>query len=138
MEFKLTLQHANADGLSRLPLPVKHQLVPDTFLIGQLQALPVTTERLQVVTRQDPILSRVLQFVREGWPGDDDQKMELKPYESRKEELSTEGDCLLSGNRVVIPHKLRSRGETRSTDLYGSNRIGSAMETPHRPPKRVG
>ena len=89
-----------------IPLPVKHQLVPDTFLIGQLQALPVTTERLQVVTRQDPILSRVLQFVREGWPGDVDQKTELKPYESRKEELSTEGDCLLWGNGVVIPHKL--------------------------------
>ena len=44
IEFKPTDQHANADGLSRLPLPVTHQEASDSFLIGQLQALPVTTE----------------------------------------------------------------------------------------------
>ena len=55
-------EHANADGLSRLPLEVKHEHTPDTFLIGQLQALPITTERLRVATRQDPVLSRVYEY----------------------------------------------------------------------------
>ena len=31
-------------------------------------ALPVTAECVQVATRQDPVLSRVHQFTRAGWP----------------------------------------------------------------------
>ena len=46
-------------------------------------------------------------YVREGWPA----KLpdEYKPYLNRKDELSTEGDCLLWGIRVVVPQKLRAR-----------------------------
>ena len=108
VEFKPTQQHANADGLSRLPLPGSNPPTePEFFVIGQLQALPVTTERLQTATRQDQLLSRVHQYVREGWPVD--FKPELKPFECRKQELSTEGECLLWGNRVIVPQKLRAR-----------------------------
>ena len=71
--------------------------------MGQVQALPVTAEQIQTATRQDPLLSKIHQYVREGWPtelGD-----EYQPYLRRMQELTTEGDCLLWGNRVVIPHK---------------------------------
>ena len=105
IEFKPTEKHLNADGLYRLPLPVQHQDTPDTFLIGQLQALPVTTERLHVVTRQDPILSRIYKYVTHGWP-ETAVAMEDKPYADRKDELSTAGECVLWGSKVIIPHKL--------------------------------
>ena len=112
IEFKPTLQHANADGLSRLPLPTEHPTVQSVstgsaFTMGQIQALPVTAELLQTATRQDPMLRKILQYVREGWRTQ--LPDEYKPYLSRKLELSTEGGCLLWGTRVVVPLKLRSR-----------------------------
>ena len=42
-----------------------------TYAMGQIQALPVTAERIATVTRQDNVLSHALKFsVREGWPLD--------------------------------------------------------------------
>ena len=76
-----------------------------TFTMGQIQALPVTAERIATATRQDNVLSHVLKFVREGWPLD--VSKEYEPYVRRKHELSTEADCLLWGTRVIIPSKLR-------------------------------
>lgn len=67
--FRPITEHANADALSRLPLGTQH--APSTasrFTIGQMQALPVTVEQLEVATRQDSVLSKVHCFVREGWP----------------------------------------------------------------------
>jgi len=37
------------------------------FIIGQVQALPVTAERLKTATTQDPLLSKIHLYVREGW-----------------------------------------------------------------------
>ena len=45
IEFKLTLQHGNADGLSRLPLGDRQPpSIGSSFVVGQIQALPVTAE----------------------------------------------------------------------------------------------
>ena len=79
VEFKHTQDHANADGLSCLPQGTCH--APSTasaFVVGQIQALPVTAEHLASVTRQDPVLSKGHQFSRQGWPSHtcDD----LKPF----------------------------------------------------------
>ena len=103
-------EHANANGLSRLPLPCEKPECLSTsadadFVIGQVQALPVTAERLETATRQDSLLSKVHLYVREGWPSG--LPDEFKPYLNRRQELSTEGDCLMWGKRVVIPQKLR-------------------------------
>ena len=78
-----------------------------TFSIAQLLASPVTAELVQSATRRDPCLSKVLRFVREGWPRE--VADEFKPYGNRRLELSTEGDCLFWGNRVIIPRRLRAR-----------------------------
>ena len=107
LEFRKTSKHGNADFLSRLPLAgTGATSVQYTFIIAQLQALPVTAEKLVTVTRQDPCLSRVLRYAREGWPGEVEE--ELKPYFHRRLVLSTEGDCLLWGMRVVVPRRLRA------------------------------
>ena len=110
IEFKPMQQHANADGLSRLPLGNRQP--PSTcsaFVVGQIQALPVSSEQLESATRQDPLLSlsRVHQYIQEGWP--DSTTEEFKPYRDRQLELTTQGNAVLWGSRVIIPSKLHSR-----------------------------
>ena len=108
IEFKPTQDHGNADGLSRLPLGSRQP--PDTtsaFMIGQVQALPVTSEYLETVTRQDPLLSQIHRYVQEGWPSSTPE--EYKPFRDRQDELTTQGYAVLWGNRVVVPCKLRAR-----------------------------
>ena len=59
-------------------------------------------------TRRDPILSQVVKYVQQGRPNYNSDEA-LKPYFSRKDELSVQDGCLLWGNRVVIPPKERAR-----------------------------
>lgn len=110
IEFRPTSQHANADGLSRLPLPEKqkedstHHTV---FNVKQLESLPVTTTDVRAATRKDTILSKVFLYLQKGWP-----RMvpkELLPYWRRREGLTVEGNCLLLGYRVVVPTQLRKK-----------------------------
>ena len=106
IEFRPIAQHANADMLSRLPLRTTQDTsAVSTFTIVKMKALPVTTEQLEIATRQDSLLSKVPAFVKDGWPSTTTDA--FQPYWSRRIELSTEGGCLLWGNRVVVPHKLR-------------------------------
>ena len=110
LEFRPTAQHANADGLSRLPLSIIADAGTatsdsDVFNVGQIEALPVTAMQLRKVTRQDPILSKVVTFTRNGWPSIVPEN--LKPYWTRRNELTVEGDCLMWGIRVVVPAKLQ-------------------------------
>ena len=108
IEFRPTAAHANADGLSRIPLGTRHPASTDSiFTIGQIQALPVTAEQIATATRQDVVLSRVLNFVKEGWP--EEVSKELEPFARRQHELSTEANCLLWGIRVIIPKKYQAQ-----------------------------
>ncbi len=59
---------------------------------------------VQRATRRDPVISQVLRYTQTGWP--ETVPESLKPFSSRKNELTTEKDCLLCGTRVVIPSKL--------------------------------
>ena len=48
-----------------------------------------------------------MQFTCSGWPAT--VAIELKPYHTRHQELTLEGQCLLWGIRVVVPWKLQQR-----------------------------
>ena len=50
---------------------------------------------------RDRLLSRVLCYVQYGWPIQSDE--DVKPYWTRKLELSTEAGCLVWCGRVVVP-----------------------------------
>lgn len=62
----------NADALSRLPLPQEVQTpIPGEVLLLQEHlntASPITAEQINQWTERDPVLSRVLRWVRRGWP----------------------------------------------------------------------
>ena len=99
IQFKSTQAHGNADALSRLPLQHDADSVSSQdaslFNIAQIDSLPVTCQEVQGATRNDPILSKVYQFTKKGWP--DKASEVLKPYQSRANELTVEGGCILWG-----------------------------------------
>jgi len=96
ISYKPTDMHSNADGLSRLPLPVTAEKgsVDSIFNMAQIQSLPVTAIDVQKATRSDRILSKVFQYVRNGWPREIDK--DLEPYRSRQDEIVLEGVCACS------------------------------------------
>ena len=108
--FRPTKAHANADGLSRLPVPYSSNepYLPDPklFNIQQIETLPLMAAQLKTATARDPELSKVLMYTKTGWP----LKVPpvLLPYWNRREELSVENDCVLWGIRVIIPRKFRT------------------------------
>ncbi|XP_062404761.1 uncharacterized protein K02A2.6-like [Sardina pilchardus] len=101
---------ANADGLSRLPLPErpKETNTPAelTCLLKQLQTAPITCQQLKLWTARDPTLAKVCRFVKEGWPLSCPAEA-LRPFFKRQVELSVEDGILLWGLRVVIPPQAR-------------------------------
>ena len=80
----------------------------EIFSIRQIEALPLTSDKLRTATRNDPVLGRVLRLTQQGWPNTCPSE-NLKPYYSRRTELSVIHGCILWGVRVLIPEKLQSR-----------------------------
>lgn len=99
--------HGNADGLSRLPLPVTHtkSKPAEIFYFKDVTVAPVTSAHVKKHTRADPILSEVVDIITRGKKGVMNEN--LKPYLVRRNELSVQSGCLLWGNRVIIPPPLR-------------------------------
>ena len=97
----------HADALSRLPLdhgegdevPQPAEVV---FLLQKLDYSPVTSEHIKTMTRRDPVLSKVSEYVTTGWPTDC-ANSNLSVYFHKQNEISIENGCLLWGTRVIIP-----------------------------------
>ena len=89
IEYKNTTQHGNADGLSRLPLKkVYSKEVADPaeiFQVPQLEVLPVNAVMIRQATQRDPVLSRVVEYTKQGWPPV--SKKELEPFYRRRMNL---------------------------------------------------
>ena len=91
--------NANADVLSRLPLPEypKEVTLPGetVMLLETLQSSPVNAKQIAEWTAKDPVLSKVKKWLSQGWTDTDDHAEELRPYRQRKEELSLQDGCVL-------------------------------------------
>ena len=111
ISYKSGKQHCNADMLSRLPIaaaPTEVPVLGDTILLLEtLQSSPVTAKLIKTWTNRDPLLSRVRDKVKRGWIHTNDPK--FRPYQRRYMELSVQSDCVLWGNRIIVPPAGQSR-----------------------------
>ena len=124
IEYRKTSHHGNADALSRLPVG------PDTQFDGEERDADVDTicmiktislqisnsvegTLLAKEAKNDPILAKVMRYVREGWPPksreDNDviSGYSVDDFRKLQSSLYIAHGCLLHGNRVVIPAKLQ-------------------------------
>ena len=110
LHYRQGVLNGNADALSRLPLQSQDDEVSQEMIsvhMMELVSAPVTEKEVSAETIADPVLSKVIKRVVEGWESDISKNEDMKPYWTRKEELTVEGGCLLWGGRVVIPESLR-------------------------------
>nr|XP_055038341.1 uncharacterized protein K02A2.6-like [Misgurnus anguillicaudatus] len=109
IKYRRSESHANADGLSRLPLPTSHPepARAEIFYFKEVDNSPVTAAQVKKHTRSDPVMSKVLDLVLRGEVGE--MSPLLRPYLTRRNELTVESGCLLWGSRVIIPPPLRQR-----------------------------
>lgn len=109
IKYRKSDQHGNADGLSRLPLPVTHSETTqaEIFYFKEVSAAPVTSTQVKKHTHTDPVMSEVMDIVTRGRGGE--KTPSLKPYLMRRNELSVQSGCLLWGYRVIIPPPLREK-----------------------------
>ncbi|VEN58041.1 unnamed protein product, partial [Callosobruchus maculatus] len=104
---------SNADALSRLPLKSQERgltSVADVLMIENVPEQILSAKEIAQETVRDPVMSKVLQWTRRGWPEETNGFPEqFQPYLRRKNEISVYQDCLLWGSRVIIPPGGRKR-----------------------------
>ena len=108
IEFRPPGEHGNADSLFHFPLGCR--VPPETgceFIVGQIHAPLVTAAQVVKATRQDPVSGKVHCCAKEGCPTNVPE--EYQSFWNHCWELSIERQCLLLGNRVIIPSKVRAR-----------------------------
>lgn len=114
LQFTLGRENVVADLLSRsVPVQGITDVVnhPETDII-QLLHTPlqsiVSLPELKTASEQDPILSQLRTYIREGWPSQ--VSGELSAFAHVKDELSCWNDtCVAHGLCTVIPGPLRAR-----------------------------
>ena len=111
--YRSTAAHGNTNAMSRLLLPESPQITPlppeMILFMEKLNTTPITAERIRVWTNSKPLCSPVRQLVQSGWPYLV-QDVQLKPFATRKDELSVQDGCILWGKRVVIPNSDEEAG----------------------------
>ena len=126
IQFRPTGKHCNADLCSRFPLPLDTSAETREFddeLTEEFEMKPLDTvfsvhyfgddkplidaELIASHTRRDKTLGRVLQYVKDGWNEKPPVDVELKPFYTRRNELSVDQNCIVWGSRVVIPESMR-------------------------------
>ena len=129
LKFRRTTAHANADALSRLPLPVEIAVpttAPELVLLSEhLSNSPVSAEQVRARTRKDPVLGPALQYLEQGWPDTMDKDSPTYPLFVRRSELSLFEGCILWGTRVVVPSDCR---EAVLVELHDSHPGMSRMK----------
>ena len=108
IRFVPSKRNAVADALSRLPLPSAFNEENATYRVEErlVHSLPITHKEIRYATQVDPVLSRALEFFKQGCP-QYVEDLRLQPFFNRQIELSVEQDCLLWGLRVINPTRFK-------------------------------
>lgn len=114
IEHRPATEHANVDGLSRLPLPTtNHKKVKENmFTVSQIELLPLTSTDIAQQTCKDPILSKVYHYTLNGWETYDYKSLkdsDLQTFYNRRNDISLFNGVLMCGIRVVVPTVFRER-----------------------------
>ena len=129
IEYKAGSRLCHADGLSRLPRPatiINDGQTPEmTFLINHLSSTCMTALHIKEWTSKDKTLSQVKRFILIGWPENLKDK-ELKPFFTRRDELSLLDGCVLWGTRVIVPPQGR---KAILNELHETHPGASRMKT---------
>ena len=98
IHYRKSADHANADGLSRLPLaaPVPSAAVDpaEVFNMDQFDPLPVSAVDIVRSSSRDFVLSQAITNKLVGWPASISES-ELRPFFIRRSELGAHQDCLM-------------------------------------------
>ena len=110
IEYRRSEKHSNCDALSRLPHEdSKIGRESEVYSVSAIDKdFPITAKDIGKATLLDPVLSKALELVMTGWPEECNQE-DLKPYYTRRHELSCEQNCILWGSRVIIPQVFREK-----------------------------
>ncbi|PIC40074.1 hypothetical protein B9Z55_011551 [Caenorhabditis nigoni] len=116
IEYIKTDEFGQADALSRMiqKIPAEDEdvviaqveLDVEDSLQSAVRKLPVTVSEIQEETEKNKVLQNVIKRISKGtWPRKVDEK--LKQFNSIKDALSTVQECLMFGDRVVVPFSLQ-------------------------------
>ena len=97
IHFRPTTAHRNVDCLSRLPLSHSSSIGnyddATVFNIFQVEALPIHAAQLMAATCSGLLLSKVVQYARQGRP--DNVPDDVRPFWQKRVEIAVEGECLM-------------------------------------------
>ena len=102
-----------------------------------LQVKPAYAASFATESAKDPVISAVMRYTGEGWPQErkQDEGADMSRLRALMNSLSVSNGCLLHGNRVVIPTRLRPQVlELLHTGHFGMVRIRQlARDAVYRP-----
>lgn len=110
IEYIKSSENGNCDALSRLPIQDALSVFDDEY-----SALDYVSESIETVnaatvareTKKDDVLKKVALYLQTNWPATHDLSDAEKAIFSKRDELIVEKGCILWGNRVLVPEKLR-------------------------------
>lgn len=109
IKYKKGQDIAHADALSRLPLPeTEEESYAELHYFSNLAELPLSAVDIAKETIKDPVLAKASEYVINGWP-EKNCDNNLSSYWGKRQEMSSEKNCLLWGRRIIIPRSLRSK-----------------------------
>jgi len=115
VEYRNTLEHGNADALSRLPARTSNDVSPDIdsdinyISIKAIEVLPTTASKIRTDSSRDKVLSQIIRFINSKWPTSMKKDDELYPFYIRRDELSLCQGVVMWGVRIVIPTRLQGK-----------------------------
>lgn len=109
IQFIKSKDNGPADALSRLPLAHEGGDVNSMSYVNLVQeCMPVNFHDVSKETNKDILLSRIVGYVKFGWPSVPSCE-EDKPYFARKNEIAIDLGCLIYKYRIIIPQSLQSK-----------------------------
>ncbi|XP_037959893.1 uncharacterized protein K02A2.6-like [Teleopsis dalmanni] len=88
---------------------IKLERSVNSIIVNTINALPVTHKMITYETAKDPILKQIIYYITNGWPNKTINNRELQAFLHRKNELSLINECVVYGERIVVPQVYKKR-----------------------------